>query len=238
MSLKNIFENRGGEFEIFDTSINYTKVMQASSHPYQSATIYQRTIVQIQHENINDYIVDIFRSNGGSKRRELVYHGPNNDYEINNKLIFNEPYEITPANSYIEVRVRSQMTFEIADISLCDTTEDGSRGKELLRDIPKNPPTDECTNETDFCYTKYKKTEVEYTVIDGPTKGKKAIRFTASNADFLIGHSKCFLLLKENARYLLEFKVKGEKFVDKIRLKYNGKEAEFKKTSLNMGNRL
>ena len=113
-------------------------------------------------------------------------------------------------------------------------SKNGQWATSLLRDIPKNPPTDKCTNETDFCYIKYKKTEVEYTVIDGPTKGKKAIRFTTSNADFLIGHSKCFLPLKENARYLLEFKVKGEKFVDKIRLKYNGKEAEFKKTSLNI----
>lgn len=231
-----IQSGRGGEFHLFDTSINDTKIMQASSHPYSGIKTYHRTLIQIDHENKNNYVVDIFRSTGGKKRRELVFHGPNNQYKLNKPLDFKDNYEIVPAPAYIEFRAREKMMFELADISLCDTTEDGIRGNELLRNIEEESLANGICNATKyFCYTNLKGGSPTYSIVDGPEKGKKAIRYedTKGNSNFLIGHGANLLPLKENKRYLLQFQARGTGFPAKVRMRYNNKEIEFKKTSLN-----
>ncbi|KAK8889002.1 hypothetical protein M9Y10_033744 [Tritrichomonas musculus] len=228
--------NRGGQFHLFDATNEDTKVMQASSRPYSTADVYQRTLLQMKHDK-NDYVVDIFRAKGGKKRRELVIHGPNNDYQMNKKLSFNDPYEVVPAPSSIEFRIRSIMKFEIADFSLYETNEDGSQGDEILRDLNlESTGNGECKDDVFICYNKNAKTDVSYSLVDGPTKGKKAVQIEVTkgnNCNLLIGHSKKYLPLKENARYILQFKARGKNFVDRIRLKYSNVENEYKKLSLN-----
>jgi len=55
--------------------------MEASSRAYDRADIYRRTIVQIDHAPANSYLVDIFRVRAEGSR-DLVYHGPNSDYQL------------------------------------------------------------------------------------------------------------------------------------------------------------
>lgn len=230
---------RGGQFHLFDATNEDTKVMQASSRPYNSATVYQRTLIQMKHDtnDTKDYIVDIFRSNGGKKKRELVVHGPNNDYELNKKLVFTDTYEVVPAPSSIEFRIRGKYGFEIGDFSMYEIKEDGTKGEEILRDINlESNEQGHCKDSIYICYNKNAKTDVLYSFVDGPTKGKKAIKIEVTkgnNANLLIGHSLKYLPLRENARYILQFKARGKTFVDRIRLKKGSEENEFKKMSLN-----
>lgn len=71
---------RGGNFQLFATTPR-VKVMEASSSAYASASIYRRTVVQVDHGAAGSYLVDIFRAQGG-ERREFVLHGPGNDYTV------------------------------------------------------------------------------------------------------------------------------------------------------------
>ena len=224
---------RGGEFHIFETMLKDTKVMQASSKPYESTSVYHRTLVQIEHDKDENYIVDIFRSNGGTKRRELVFHGPNNNYSMNNKLIFDIPYEIIPVFGYIQFAIRAKESFEIADISMYETNEDGSKGKELIPSIPDEIETNitkfNCTKESFFCGKYNRNNPFEYSVTNGPEKGSKAFKvhcnITQCSGNLYIAHEQNLLQLKENSRYILQFKLKGETFVKNVRLQLPDKNA-------------
>ena len=71
---------RGGRFGLFHTG-ERVKVMEASSQAYDKADIFGRTVVQIDYGEDNSYIVDLFRLRADGSR-DLVYHGPNNDYKV------------------------------------------------------------------------------------------------------------------------------------------------------------
>ena len=71
---------RAGSFHIFSITPR-VKVMEASSRAYDKASVYRRTCVQIDHGEAGSYLVDIFRADGGAKR-QYVFHGPGNDYEV------------------------------------------------------------------------------------------------------------------------------------------------------------
>jgi len=73
-------KGRGGRFHLFHIG-DRVKVMEASSRAYDRADIYRRTIVQIDHAPANSYLVDIFRVRAEGSR-DLVYHGPNSDYQL------------------------------------------------------------------------------------------------------------------------------------------------------------
>lgn len=71
---------RGGNFQLFATTPRI-KVMEASSSAYAAASIYRRTVVQVDHGAAGSYLVDIFRAQGGGSR-QFVLHGPGTDYTV------------------------------------------------------------------------------------------------------------------------------------------------------------
>lgn len=73
-------KGRGGSFHLYAV-MPRVKVMEASSTAYSQATEYRRTCIQVDHAEHGAYLVDIFRVAGGRKR-EYVFHGPGNDYEV------------------------------------------------------------------------------------------------------------------------------------------------------------
>ncbi len=73
-------KGRGGYFHLFHTA-DRVKIMEASSHAYDKADVYRRTVVQIDHAPDNSYLLDIFRLRADGSR-DLVYHGPNSDCKL------------------------------------------------------------------------------------------------------------------------------------------------------------
>lgn len=71
---------RGGSFQVF-TITPKVKVMEAASDAYGPDSTYRRTCVLVDHGPSGSYLIDIFRAGGGAKR-ECVFHGPGNQYEI------------------------------------------------------------------------------------------------------------------------------------------------------------
>ncbi len=75
-----ITTGRGGKFVLLAPN-GPIKVMEAESQAYKQATLYRRTVAQIEHEPGRQYLLDLFRVQGG-RQHEYVFHGPNNDYEL------------------------------------------------------------------------------------------------------------------------------------------------------------
>ena len=70
---------RDGRFHLFHTG-EWAKVMEASSEAYDKADLYRRTVVQVECGG-ESYLVDLFRLRADGSR-DLVYHGPNNEYAL------------------------------------------------------------------------------------------------------------------------------------------------------------
>jgi hypothetical protein len=75
-----ITQGRGGTFTLFHSQ-GQVKVMEAESQAYPQATLYRRTVAQVEHGPGRQYVADFFRVQGGT-RHEYVFHGPNNDLQI------------------------------------------------------------------------------------------------------------------------------------------------------------
>lgn len=88
---------RGGSFELFAATPG-VKVMEASSRAYEAASVYRRTVVQVDHGPSGSYLVDIFRVAGGGSR-QLVLHGPGNDYEVTGLRLEPEADSETPSRN-------------------------------------------------------------------------------------------------------------------------------------------
>ncbi len=73
-------KGRGSNFHLFSVTPS-VKAMEASSAAYGPGTVYRRTCVLIDHGQKGSYLVDVFRA-GGGKRRDYVFHGPGNSYEL------------------------------------------------------------------------------------------------------------------------------------------------------------
>ena len=71
---------RGGSFAFFARSPRL-KAMRASSAAYDAATVYERTVVQVDHGDLGAYWVDLFLAQGG-ERRDYLFHGPSHDYVL------------------------------------------------------------------------------------------------------------------------------------------------------------
>jgi len=71
---------RGGAFAFFALSPRL-KAMRASSTAYDAATVYERTVVQVDHGDLGAYWLDLFRAQGG-ERRDYLFHGPSHNYVL------------------------------------------------------------------------------------------------------------------------------------------------------------
>ena len=140
-----ILYNRNGSFSTFFNS-SKIKIMQAASNAYMECDVYNRTIIQIEHENNNSYFVDIFRVHGGVKR-QYAFHGPNNDYIINSDLQFNrEDEEFVPF--IFLLRIYEVGYIEIKDVVL---TEDNNTNN-MLSDFPENYTKKSCPDGYTWCH--------------------------------------------------------------------------------------
>jgi hypothetical protein len=72
--------DRGGRFTLF-AGRDSVRVMEAETSAYSQATLYRRTVAQVEHTAGRPYVVDLFRVAGGRKH-EYVFHGPNKDLSI------------------------------------------------------------------------------------------------------------------------------------------------------------
>lgn len=73
-------KGRGGRFTLFGGQ-SPVKVMEAESQAYPQATLYRRTVAQVELADGRPYVLDIFRV-AGARRHEFVFHGPNRELSI------------------------------------------------------------------------------------------------------------------------------------------------------------
>src|SRR5690606_19310623 len=71
---------RGGSYDVFATT-SRVKVMRASSNAYGPKSLYQRTSALVDHGPAGSYVLDIFEAGGGATR-DYVFHGPGNEYRV------------------------------------------------------------------------------------------------------------------------------------------------------------
>jgi len=140
-----ISHNRNGSFSTFYNS-SKIKIMQAGSNAYKECDVYNRTIIQIEHENNNSYFVDIFRVHGGRKR-QYTFHGPNNNYIINSDLQFNKlDEEFVPFIFLLNLYKVGYI--EIKDVVL---TEENNPNN-MLSDFPENYSKKSCPDGYTWCH--------------------------------------------------------------------------------------
>ncbi|MHB8994209.1 MAG: heparinase II/III domain-containing protein [Armatimonadota bacterium] len=87
-------KGRGGKFTLFSPQ-RKIKVMEAESQAYPQASLYRRTVAQISHEPGRQYVLDIFRVQGG-KTHDYIFHGINNDLQVSAP-------ELTAANEKLDL---------------------------------------------------------------------------------------------------------------------------------------
>lgn len=75
-----IASGRVGEVRFF-LNTEHVKAMQAASNAYANAKTYERTAILVDHGDGRNYVVDIFRVEGGTTQ-DYVYHGPNGEWQL------------------------------------------------------------------------------------------------------------------------------------------------------------
>jgi len=125
---------RGGHFHLFHTG-EQVKVMAASSAAYDEADIYRRSVIQIDHAPDNSYFVDIFRLRTDKGSRDLVYHGPNSDYQVSGIELQDGKIIMSEADNKVRFGLRFAVTGEADEIYVDDVSIKLADGTELA----KNP---------------------------------------------------------------------------------------------------
>ncbi len=136
-------KGRGGYFHLCHTG-EKVKVMEASSTAYDKADIYRRTLVQIDHDPNNSYFVDIFRLHTDKGSRDLVYHGPNSEYEVSGIELQDGKIVMAEAEKNVRFGLRFAVTGEADEIYVDDVSIKLADGTELA----KNPSAAQIDEET------------------------------------------------------------------------------------------
>lgn len=118
---------RGGEFMLFAPN-GQIKVMEAESKAYPEASLYRRTVVQVEHEPGRQYVLDLFRVQGGLKH-QYVFHGPCNTYEVAGPELVSASDE----TARIRFSVRLGLTEPGTEIQVDDVSITGPDGKEMAQ---------------------------------------------------------------------------------------------------------
>jgi hypothetical protein len=124
-------EGRGGKFALFASS-GPLKAMEAESTAYQQASLYRRTVAQIEHAPGRQYVLDIFRVQGGG-RHDYVFHGPNDQVTVDGPALTGASSLAEPVRGCVRLWVNS----EGAEFALADVTIAGPDGRNLF----PNPDT-------------------------------------------------------------------------------------------------
>jgi len=203
-----------GSFHMFN-HIKNIRVMQASSNPYISSSIYNRTVVQVEHGDSN-YILDIFRANGG-ELREYLFHGPNQNYSYDTS--FDYQIEEDPQHIRFAMRLRLDKIgyIDLTDVTLKEVFPNGSIGSTMLQSIPQNVNSS-CPLNNTWCYY-VGNGNAQWSVIDTPHG--KGIRFNATQAQngivnvaMIIGNSNGYVGINAlkgqlGHSYRFSFKMRG-----------------------------
>jgi hypothetical protein len=92
--------------------------MEAESGAYEQATLYRRTVAQVEHAPGRQYVVDIFRVHGG-KTHEYVFHGPNNEVTVAGPDLSGAAQGTKPVRGCIGLWARSEgAEFQVDDVSI------------------------------------------------------------------------------------------------------------------------
>ncbi len=84
-------KERGGDVIFFKTS-PHVKAMEASSNAYPQASLYRRTSAIVDHGEGRNYVVDVFRVQGGTKQ-DYVFHASANTCAIAGLTLESAPTE-------------------------------------------------------------------------------------------------------------------------------------------------
>jgi hypothetical protein len=120
--------DRGGEFTLFAPT-SPIKLMEAESRAYAQASLYRRTVAQIEHAPGRQYVLDVFRVQGGTMH-DYVFHGPGNEVELRTPQLEPMTLVVTP----VRFCVRLALSDAGAEIELDDVSIVGPDGKELVQD--------------------------------------------------------------------------------------------------------
>ncbi len=88
-----VSKGRGGSFTLFETK-GPVKVMEAESKAYAQASLYRRTVAQIEVGPGRWYLLDLFRVQGGQVH-DYVWHGPNRELAVSSPAL--APVTLTPS---------------------------------------------------------------------------------------------------------------------------------------------
>lgn len=118
---------RGGKFTLF-ASGSPLKLMEAESSAYQQATLYRRTVAQVEHAPGRQYVLDVFRVQGG-QRHEYVFHGPNDQPTWEGPPADNAAVSDAPA---VRGCLRLWTSDDKADFVVDEVSITGPDGKEIF----------------------------------------------------------------------------------------------------------
>lgn len=131
-----ITKGRGGKFTLFSPT-GQIKVMEAESQACPQATLYRRTVAQVEHEPGRQYLLDIFRVHGGD-RHEYVFHGPNNSPEVQ----MPPADTAAPAEKKVRFCVRLALSEPGAEILVDDVSIVGPAGEMAINPSATEVATD------------------------------------------------------------------------------------------------
>lgn len=108
---------RGGKFTLFATT-DRVKVMEAESRAYPQTSLYRRTVAQVSYAPGRQYVVDIFRVQGG-RRHEYVFHGPNNAMTVQGPELVQGGPAVQPVRGCVRLWVNQEnVAFQVDDVTL------------------------------------------------------------------------------------------------------------------------
>jgi hypothetical protein len=94
---------------LFFESSPHVKTMRASSHAYEQAKRYERTVALIDHGGGRSYVADFFIVDGG-KTQDCVFHGPNQAFAAKTKVSDTSFYDLTDVRRLESDRITWDMT--------------------------------------------------------------------------------------------------------------------------------
>ena len=123
---------RGGSFSLFETA-GTVKAMRASSRAYECASVYERTVLQVDHGAAGFYWLDLFKVRGG-KLRDYLFHGVNNDFMLEGaeKPVVKPKRDETERRFCLQLAVRQLGTWEFSDVEVCQIDNNGNDISENL----------------------------------------------------------------------------------------------------------
>ncbi|MDH7569173.1 MAG: heparinase II/III family protein, partial [Armatimonadota bacterium] len=211
-----ITRGREGSFHLFGIT-PHVKIMEASARAYEAASVYRRTVVQIDHGESGSYLVDFFRAQGGAERQYL-FHGPNNIFQVEGlDLTSAEEEGSRPVAFALRFHLSQVSEIFVSDVEVVPVLAEGQEGPNLAPPIPAGMP-DGAKPAGWGAYSGDGECEWGATTVDGgPCIRFRAVKPHANgrmNVALLVGDSDGYtgaraLRGKPGATYRVRFRLRG-----------------------------